>query len=130
MPRQTLSKAMPVTIACIMLYSMAPAAAGAWMPQTTGMIGPMQSSSRTIAINTPKDGGGREIRRVQGMCIESFISGGILGVLLGLILGSRVLSRMLHQWQSRQEKQRDIDQLTAQFQALFRAIDQGKNQRP
>jgi hypothetical protein len=33
-------------------------------------------------------------------------------------------------WQGRQEKQRDMDRLIEQCQALFREIDQGNNQGP
>ena len=60
------------------------------------------------------------------MAIETFISGMILGLFLGLLLGSRVLPHLLQRWQSRKEQQHDIDWLTEQFQALFRALDQGK----
>ena len=35
----------------------------------------------------------------------------------------------MQKWWSRQRRQRDIDQLTAQFQALFRETKQ-KNQSP
>ena len=50
-----------------------------------------------------------------------FLSGVIVSILLGLLLGSRVLQG----WQGRQRRQRDIDRLTEEFQALFRKIDQG-----
>jgi hypothetical protein len=39
------------------------------------------------------------------------------------LLGYRVLQGR----RARQERQRDIDRLTQQFQALFRESDQGKN---
>ena len=126
MPRWMLYRAMLVTIACVMLHSLSPATAGAWMPQTNGTIAPVRPGPRTVAIEASREGDGREVRGLQGRCIEIFISGVILGVFLGLLLGSRVLSHMLQRWQSRMEKQHDIDQLTEQFQALFRAIDQGK----
>jgi hypothetical protein len=58
--------------------------------------------------------------------IQLFISGGILGFLLGLLL----CSRMIRWWQSRAVRRRDMDQLIAQFHALFRQIDQEKQQRP
>jgi len=60
------------------------------------------------------------------MSLPLFIDGVLLGVPLGLLLGYRVLQR----WQSHKEKQRDIDRLTAQFQALFRALAQGKKPYP
>jgi uncharacterized membrane protein YebE (DUF533 family) len=49
----------------------------------------------------------------------------VLGVGLGL-LGYRVLKG----WRGRQERQRAMDQLTEQFQALFRESDSGKNPYP
>ena len=130
MPRRTLCRAMLVTIACVVLLSLSPATAGAGMPQTNGTIAPVKPIPRTLGIDASRDGGGREVRGVQGMSIELFISGVILGLLLGLLLGSRVLSHMLRRWQSRKEKQHDMDRLTAHFQALFRAIDQGKKPYP
>jgi hypothetical protein len=68
---------------------------------------------------------GREVRETRDMSILLFISGVILGLSLGL-LGYRVLKG----WRGRQERQRNIDQLTEQFQALFREIDSGKNPYP
>jgi len=50
----------------------------------------------------------------------------IFGLPLGLLLGSRVMQG----WRGRQERQREIDQLTEQFQVLFREIDSGKKQYP
>ena len=126
MLRQTLSRAMMIIIACTVLYSLSPATAGAWMPHTSGTSAPATPGPRTAILDAPQGGGGREVRGSQGMAIELFISGIILGLFLGLLLGSRVLSRILQRWQNRKQQQHDIDRLTEQFQALFRAIDQGK----
>lgn len=60
------------------------------------------------------------------MSIQVFISGLILGILLGVLL-----CYVCIQWFGRQrvrDAQREIDQLTEQFQALFRQIDQDKKQ--
>ena len=117
MPYWTLHRAMIITLFCAVLLSMSPAMAGAI---GTAMI--VQPVSRTAVVEAPRDGEGREGKETQGMTMPLFISGVILGGLLGL-LSYRVLQR----WRSRQERQRDIDQLTEQFQALFRENDQGKN---
>jgi len=50
----------------------------------------------------------------------------ILGVLLGVLLGYGVVQ----EWQLRVRRKRDIDRLIEQFQALFRQINQEKQQRP
>ena len=121
MPRWTLHKAMMVTLFCAVLLSMAPATADAI--GTTTAVKPL---SQTAVIEVPRDGEGRKGRETQDISIPLFISALILGLPLGLLLGSRVLRR----WQGRQERQRAIYQLTAQFQALFREIDSGKNQYP
>jgi hypothetical protein len=47
----------------------------------------------------------------------------IFGSLLGIQLGYRRLRERSHQ----AEKKREIEQLTEQFQALFRQLDQQKN---
>jgi hypothetical protein len=123
MTRPTLDRAMMVTIACTVLLSMLPVTAGAWMPQTTGTIGAMQPRARTAIIETSRDGAEKTVRGTQDMSLPLFISGMILGVLLGLFLRFRVPQG----WHTRQRRRRDIDRLTAQFQALFRESDQGKN---
>ncbi len=60
------------------------------------------------------------------MAIQLFISGGILGLLLGLLL----CYRGVQWWQGREAKRRAMDRLIAHFHALFRQIDQEKQQRP
>ena len=117
MPYWTLHRAMIITLFCAVLLSMLLATAGAIGTATT-----VNPTSRTAVIEVPRDGEGRERRETQDMSIPLFMSGVILGGLLGL-LGYCVLQR----WRSRQERQRDIDRLTEQFQALFRESDQGKN---
>ncbi len=117
MPHWTLHRAMMITLFCAVLLSMSPATAGAIIPTTT-----VKPTSRTAVIEVPRDGEGREWRETQGMSIPLFINGVIFGLPLGLLLGYRVLRG----WQGRQEKQRDMDRLTEQFQALFRESDQGK----
>ena len=110
MPRWTLPKAMMIMLCGAVLLSMAPAIAGAIGTTTT-----VKPLSRTTVIEVPRDGEGREVRETQDMSTLLFISGVVLGVGLGL-LGYRVLQA----WRGRQERQRDIDRLTEQFQALFR----------
>ena len=117
-PHWTRHRAMMITLLCAVLLSMAPATAGAIGTATT-----VNPTSRTAVIEVPRDGEGREGRETQGMSIPLFTSGVILGLPLGLLLGYRVLRG----WQGCQERQRDIDRLTEQFQALFRESDQGKN---
>ena len=116
-PHWTLHRAMISALFCAMLFSMAPTLAGAIDTSRT-----VKSISRTTVSEVPRDGEGREGKEMQRMSIPFFMSGVILGGLLGL-LGYCMLPR----WRSRQERQRDIDQLTEQFQALFRESDQGKN---
>src|SRR5262249_35902824 len=123
MTRPTLDRAMMVTLACTVLLSMLPVTVDAWMPQMNGTMGTMQPRARTALIETSRDGAERAVTGTQGMSLLLFISGMILGVLLGLWLLFRVLQR----WQGRQRRRRDIDRLAAQFQALFRESDQGKN---
>ena len=113
----TLHRAMMITLLCAVLLSMAPATAGAIGTATT-----VQPTSRTAGIAVPEAGEGREGRETQGLSIPLFMSGVILGGLLGLLSYSA-----LQGWRRRQERQRDIDRLTAHFQALFRESDQGKN---
>jgi hypothetical protein len=60
------------------------------------------------------------------MAIQLFTSGVIVGVLLGMLLCSRVPQRR----QRSVGRQRDIDQLVAQFHELFRQLDRQKKQRP
>jgi len=115
MPHRTRYSAMMVTITYAALLSMSPTTAGAWKERMTGTIGSFSPTSRTAVIEAPRDGGGREVRGGQGMSISLCISGVILGVLLGL-LGYRVLQ----EWQGHKERQRAIDRITEQFQALFR----------
>ena len=117
MPYGTLHSAMIITLLCAVLLSMSPATAGAIIPATT-----VKPTSQTAVIEVPRDGADRGERETQEMSIPFFMSGMILGGLLGL-LGYRVLQR----WRSRQERQRDIDRLTEQFQAMFRESDQRKN---
>jgi hypothetical protein len=124
MPRRMLYRAMLVTIACAVLLSMAPGTAGAWGERMTGTIGSWNSGSRPVVSEALRNGGARAVSGAQDMFIPLFISAMILGLSLGLLLGYRVLRR----WQGRQERQRDIDRLIEQFQALFREIDQGKKQ--
>jgi hypothetical protein len=108
---------MLITLLGAVLLGMSPALAGAIGTSTT-----VKPVSRTTVIDVPRDGEGREGRETQGMSIPLCIIGVLVGGLLGL-LGYRVLRG----WRARQERQRDIDRLTEQFQALFRDSDQGKN---
>jgi Flp pilus assembly protein TadB len=60
------------------------------------------------------------------MVIQLLIPSVILGVLLGVLLGYGVVQ----EWQLRVRRKRDIDRLIEQFQALFRQINQEKQQCP
>ena len=120
MPHWTVPKAMMIMLFGAVLLSTAPARADAIGTTTT-----VKPLARTAVIEVPRDGAGREVRETQDMSILLFISGVVLGAGLGL-LGYRVLKR----WRGRQERQRAIDQLIEQFQALFREIDAGKNPYP
>jgi len=117
MPHWTVPKAVMIRLFGAVLLSIVPAIASAIGTTTT-----VKPLSQTAVIEVPRDGEGREVRETQDMSILLFIGGVALGVGLGL-LGYRVLKG----WWGRQERQRDIDQLTEQFQALFREIDSGKN---
>ena len=60
------------------------------------------------------------------MVMPLFISGLIIGFLIGVFSCYTLI-----QWLSRQRvrgRKREVDQLTDQFQELFRQIDQDKNQ--
>ena len=116
-PYWTLHRAMISALFCAVLLSMSPVLAGALGTSTT-----VKPLSRTTVIEVPQDEEGREGRETQEMSMPLFMSGVISGLLLGL-LGYGVL----RWWQGRQERQRDMDQLTEQFQALLRKSDQEKN---
>ncbi|MBM3226174.1 MAG: hypothetical protein FJZ47_20605 [Candidatus Tectomicrobia bacterium] len=60
------------------------------------------------------------------MSIQVFISGLMLGILLGVLLCYVALQCMNRQ--RTRSTRREIDRLTAQFQELFRQIDQDKKQ--
>jgi hypothetical protein len=122
MTRPPLDRAMRVIMACLMLLSLVPATAGAWMPQTTGTMGTMQPRDQTARIETSRDDAERAVPGTQGLALLLFLSGMLLGVLLGLCVRFRVPQG----WRERQRRRRDMDRLTAQFQALFRESDQGK----
>jgi hypothetical protein len=120
MPHWAWHKAMMITLFGAVLLVMVPATAGAIGTSTT-----VKPLSWTAVSEVPRDVEGRKMREMQDMSILLFISGVVLGLSLGL-LGYYVLKR----WWGRQERQRNIDQLTEQFQALFREIDSGKNPYP
>jgi hypothetical protein len=113
-----LHRAMLITFLCAVLLSKSPALADAIGTSTT-----VKPVSRTTVIEVPRDGEGREGRETQGMSIPLFIDGVVFGLPLGLLLGYRGL----RWWQGRQKRQHDMDQLTEQFQALFRKSVQGRN---
>ena len=56
------------------------------------------------------------------MSIQLFLSGVTLGLLIGMLLGYCLRPRRPR----REGRQREIDRLVEQFQALFRQIDQDK----
>ena len=120
MPSRTPYTAMQVTIVCLVLLNLLPVTAGAIGTHTT-----TQSDSRQVVTAAPREAGGREGGGAPGTSIPLLVSGVILGLPLGL-LGYWLMQR----WWSRQRKQHDIDQLTAQFQMLFRETKQGKHQSP
>ena len=108
---------MIITLLGTVLLSM-----GLGLADAIGTSTTVKPVSQTTGIEVPRDGEGREDGETQGVSIPLCIIGGLVGGLLGL-LGYRVLQG----WRARQERQRDIDRLTEQFQALFRESDQGKN---
>ena len=114
-------KAMMIMLCGAVLLSLAPATACAI--DSTALVRPR---SQTAVLEVPGDGAGREGSETQDMPIALFISGVICGLLLGLLLGFP----LRRAWRERHERQHAIDQLTAQFQALFREIDAGKNPFP
>jgi hypothetical protein len=120
MPDWMLHRAMIITLCCAVLLRLSPPLASAIGTSTT-----VKPVSQTTALDVPRDGEGREGRERPGLSLPFFIIGVFVGGLLGL-LGYRVL----HGWRARHARQRDIDRLTAQFQALFRESDQGKNHIP
>ena len=64
-------------------------------------------------------------RGLSVMVMPLFVSGLIIGFLIGVFSCYTLI-----QWLSRQRvrgKKREVDQLTDQFQKLFRKIDQDKN---
>ena len=117
MPRWTWHKVMMITLLGAVLLGRVPAIAGAIGTSTT-----VKPLSWTAVSEAPRDGEGRAVRETQDRSILLFIGVVVLGLSLGL-LGYRVLQGR----RGRQERQREIDQLTGQFQALFREIDSGKN---
>ena len=121
MAHRTLDRTLLVTSACAVLLSMAPAMAGAWMERLSGTMGASRPDPPTVILEIPRERGGSAEQGAQSSSMLLFLSGVIVSILLGLLLGSRVLQG----WQGRQRRQRDIDRLTEEFQALFRKIDQG-----
>src|SRR5262249_19196580 len=119
MPHWTVPKAMMIMLFGTVLLSTAHARADAIGTTTT-----VKPLARTAVIEVPRDGAGREVRETAGMALL-VLSGGVLGVGLG-VLGYRVVKGL----RGRQERQRAIDQLIEQFQALFREIDSSKNPYP
>ena len=119
MPHWTVPKAVMIMLFGAVLLSIVPAIASAIGTTTT-----VKPLSQTAVIEVPRDGEGREVRETQDMSISFFISGMIFGLPLGLLLGARGLKG----WRDHRARQRTIDRLTEQFQALFREIDSGKNQ--
>jgi hypothetical protein len=111
---------MQAIIVCLVLLNLLPVTTGAIGTHTT-----IQSDPRQVVTAAPREVGGREEGGAPGTSIPLLVSGVILGLPLGL-LGYW----LMHRWWSRQRKQHDIDQLTAQFQMLFRQTKQGQNQNP
>jgi hypothetical protein len=113
MPHWTLPKAMMIMLFGAVLLGIMPATASAIGTTTT-----VKTLARPAVIEVPRDGEGRAGRERQDMSIPRFISGMILGLPLGLLLGARGLKG----WRDHRARQRTIDRLTEQFQALFREI--------
>lgn len=122
MARCTRNRVLLVMSVGAMLLSMVPAVAGAWIERMSGMMGAYRPASPTVILEIPREQGRSAERGAQGSSLPLLLSGVIVGLPLGLLLGSHVLQG----WQSRQQRQRDIEQLTEAFQALFRKIDQGR----
>lgn len=125
MPHWTLYKTMMVAMMCVVMLNISLATADVWMERLTGTRETHSPVSRTVIIEAPRSGDGGEGREAPKTSLRHFLSGVIVGLLLVLLLGYQELQgRPL-----RQRRQRDIDRLIEQFQALFREIDQGKRKR-
>jgi hypothetical protein len=91
------------------------------MERLSGTMGASRPAPPTVILEIPRERVGNAEQGAPSSSMLLFLSGVIVSILLGLLLGSRVLQG----WQGRQRRQRDIDRLTEEFQALFRKIDQG-----
>ena len=88
-------------------------------PEVIEAIGPattVQSRVQATTLEMPRDGEGQAVRQHPQAALRLFLSSLILGLPLGWLLGIY----LLRHWQRQQARQRDIDQLAAQFQELFR----------
>jgi hypothetical protein len=88
-------------------------------PEVIEAIGPattVQSRVQATTLEMPRDGEGQAVRQHPQAALRLFLSALILGLPLGWLLGIY----LLRHWQRQQARQRDIDQLAAQFQELFR----------
>jgi hypothetical protein len=121
MRRRTLARALLVTSVCALLVTLVPPMAGAWMERMSGTMGAYSPASRTLITETPRQSRGSAAPGAPVSALLLGLSSGLVGFLLGLLLGSRLWQR----WYRRHRRQRDIDRLTEDFQALFRKSDAG-----
>jgi hypothetical protein len=75
MPRRTLSRAMMVIIACVVLLSASPATTGAWIEGVIGSMTTIKPVSRTVVVEGHKDGDRKEVKGEQNMSVPLFLSG-------------------------------------------------------
>ena len=122
MQHRTWSRALALALACGVLLYCAPAMAGPGIGRWHRTIGSLSQVGRPGAVDAPQAGKSRGEARAAAIVV-CFLSGMLLGVCGGIWL-SRVV---LPWWQHRQQCQREIDQLTTQFYALFRNKQHGDN---
>ena len=127
--------AMLACTAYLMLCSLPSATAGTRRVYITGSMTTVQSVARTVVSQASRGGDGEERKEAQGLSIiwdSGVVRFGLLLaiVLCGAPLGLQWGSRLWQAWQGRVRRTREIDQLTAHFQALFRERTQGKKPCP
>ena len=97
---------------------------GSWAVGARGPVLGRQGASAVSCVEM--DRRNREGNAVLNIAIEICIGAFALGMFVGILIGYR----MAEGRQLRMGRKGDMDRLIAQFQGLFRQIDQEKQQRP